>query len=313
MLERILYYVFIIPLSRLPLWILYVKADFFYLLLCTILPYRKKIALQNIRFAFPELKHKEQSRLLRKNYRHISNILAESIKNLSISQKKLCKRMQLKNPEIFQDLYDKGKSVVIMSAHYANWEFFITAQNLIIPHRAIGIGKPLSEKFLNRKINALRERNGMKVVSADNYKEEIAFRQAMGEKMAILALADQAPKPESAYWTKFFNKETPFSFGAEFLAHQFNFAVVFVTIKKIKRGNYEAEAHIITETPKQESYASISEKYVRLLEKQIKDKAEDWLWTHKRWKHTIPENLEEQKQQHRAFFHQRFKKQTNGN
>jgi KDO2-lipid IV(A) lauroyltransferase len=218
--------------------------------------------------------------------------------------------MQLKNPEIFQDLYDKSKSVVIMSAHYANWEFFITAQNLIIPHRAIGIGKPLSEKFLNRKINALRERNGMKVVSADNYKEEIAFRHAMGEKMAILALADQAPKPESAYWTRFFNVETPFSFGAEYIAHQFDFAVVFVNIKKIKRGYYEAEAELITETAKKENYAAISDKYVYLLEKQIKEKAEDWLWTHKRWKHAIPNNLEEQKQQHRDFFNQRFSEKS---
>jgi len=307
MLNKFLYYVIIIPFSKLPLWILFGVADVFYLLLITILPYRKKIALKNIKNCFPLLTKREQKQLLRKNYRHISNILAEGIKNLSISQKQLKKRFKIENPEIFENLDKEGKSVVILSSHYSNWEFLITAQNLIIPQRAIGIGKPLSEKFLNNKINLLRERNGMKVVSAKNYKDEIKKRIDLGENVAILALADQAHKPETAFWTRFFNIETPFSFGAEYLAYQFDFPVVFLKIKKLKRAYYSAKAEIITKLPHQESYAMITKTYVDLLEKQIKEKAEDWLWTHKRWKHRIPDNLEEIKKEHKNYFYSRFK------
>jgi Kdo2-lipid IVA lauroyltransferase/acyltransferase len=308
MLNKFLYYVIIIPFSRLPLWILFGIADIFYVLLITIIPYRKKVALGNIKNCFPELTKREQKQLLRKNYRHISNILAEGIKNLSISQKQLKKRFIIENPEIFEEFDKEGKSVVILSSHYSNWEFLITAQNIIIPQRAIGIGKPLSKKFLNKKINLLRERNGMKVVSAKNYKEEIQKRLNLGENMAILALADQAHKPETAFWTEHFNMMTPFSFGAEYLAHQFNFPVVFLKIKRIKRAYYSAKAEIITKSPQQENYAMITKAYVDLLEKQIREKPEDWLWTHKRWKHIIPDNIDEVKNAHKDYFYTRFSK-----
>jgi len=281
-------------------------SDFLYLLIITIFPYRKKVALENIINCFPELSKGQRKRLLRKNYHHICNILAESIKNLGISQKELKKRFIIENPEIFEELNKDGKSIIVISSHYSNWEFLITAQNLIIPQLAIGIGKPLSRKFLNKKINGLRERNGMIVVSAINYKKEIVSRLNAGEQMAILALADQAPAPDNAFWTKHFNIETPFPFGPEFMAHQYDFPVVFLATRKIKRGYYVSKAELITSNPRNEPFSLIMQSYAELLEKQIKEKPQDWLWTHKRWKHKVPENIKEVKNNQRKFFYERF-------
>lgn len=306
MLNRLLYYLIINPFSKLPMWVLYGFSDLLFVLIVTIIPYRKKIALENLSNCFPELGDREKKKLLRKNYHHITNILAESIKNLSISQKGLQKRYILENPEIFNELDKSGKSVIVVSSHYSNWEFLITAQNLIIPQLAIGIGKPLSRKFLNKKINALRERNGMVVVNAGNYKDEISARQSMGTNVAILALADQAPSPKNAYWTSFFNIQTPFPFGPEFMAHQYNFPVVFLKTSKVKRGYYKSVAEIISLEPDKEKFGSIMDNYVKKLEDQIREKPEHWLWTHKRWKHSIPDNIDELKIEQKATFYRKF-------
>lgn len=294
------------PFAHLPMPILYGISDFFYVILLTVFPYRKKIILNNIERCYPNLTEKEKKKMLRQNYFHLSNILAEGIKNLSISQRRLKKRMVIENVEIFDQFFEEGKSVIIASSHYSNWEYLITVQNLAIKQRAIGIGKPLSRKFLNNKINSLRERNGMKVVSAKNYKEEINQRLQDGELLAILALADQKPNIKSAFWTTFFGVETSWTFGPEYMAHQFDFPVVFLKTRRIRRGYYRSEASIISSEPKKEPYGKITETYVRLLEAQIKEKPEHWLWSHKRFKHQIPENLEEVKAAHRDFFHQRF-------
>jgi len=304
--NRLLYHLIIIPFSRLPLWLLYCMSDFLYLLIITLIPYRRKVAFDNLLNCFPELSKKERKKLLRRNYHHICDILAESIKNLGISQRELKKRFVIENLEVFDKLNKNGKSVIVISSHYSNWEFLITAQNLIIPQLAIGIGKPLSRKFLNKKINSLRERNGMIVVSALNYKEEIVSRLKTDEKMAILALADQAPTPENAFWTRHFSIETPFPFGPEFMAHQYDFPVIFLATRQVRRGYYVSKAELITDKPKAEPFGKIMQTYAKLLEKQIREKPEDWLWTHKRWKHPIPENIEEIKNNQRKFFHKRF-------
>ncbi len=296
------------PFAHLPMPILYGISDFFYLILLTFFPYRKEVIIRNLDRCYPELSKKEKRKLMRKNYFHLSNILAEGIKNLSISKNRLQKRFVIDNVEIFDKFFEEGKSVIIASSHYSNWEYLITVQNLAIKQRAIGIGKPLSKKFMNRKINALRERNGMKVVSAKNYKEEITRRMEEGELMAILALADQAPSRKNAYWTKFYDKETSWTFGPEYMAHQFDFPVVFLKTKRIKRGYYSSEASIITAEPTKEPYGSITETYVGLMEQQIKEKPEYWLWTHKRFRHETPENLDEVKQKHREHFYKRFGK-----
>jgi len=309
--NRLLYYLIIIPFSHLPLWILYGLSDFLYILIITIFPYRRKVALDNITRCFPDISNRDRKRLLRKNYRHICNILAESIKNLSISQKELKKRFIIENPDIFTELNNNGKSVIIISSHYSNWEFLITVQNLIIPQLAIGIGKPLSTKFLNKKINGLRERNGMVVVSALNYKDEIVGRLKGGEKLAILALADQAPAPQNAFWTKHFNIETPFPFGPEFMAHQYDFPVVFLGTRMVKRGYYVSKAELITDKPKEEPFSMIMQSFAELLEKQIREKPDDWLWTHKRWKHPVPENIEEVKNKQKDIFYKRFPEARN--
>jgi KDO2-lipid IV(A) lauroyltransferase len=64
----------------------------------------------------------------------------------------------------------------------------------------------------------------------------------------------------------------------------------------------------ITENPKALNYGEISEMHTRLLEQEIKSKPEYWLWSHKRWKRAVPDNLEELKQKQKELFYKRFRK-----
>ena len=118
----LLYYGLVLPLSYLPLRILYVVADFLFFLLCTILPYRKKVIDQNLLLAFPTKTTEERNQIRKDFYRYFADLLVESIKNLTISEKQLRERMQLDNPEILKQLQALGKPVLLVAGHYNNWE-----------------------------------------------------------------------------------------------------------------------------------------------------------------------------------------------
>lgn len=305
MVAKIAYYLIVAPASRLPLFILYLFSDLFFLIVITVFPYRKKVIRQNLERSFPEKSKKELRKIERLFYRHFCDLLAEGVKNLAISKTELHQRLIVKNPEVMQGLFEKNKSVILVSGHYNNWEWLITSQNSLFPHQAMGIGMPLTSTFWDKKINQKRSRFGMKVINAKNFKEAI---QAEKENpIAILVLGDQSPgDARKSYWMDFLNQQTAVLFGTEQMAHEYQFTVVYFIMRKIKRGKYEMELQVITENPSEMKWGEITEQHTRLLEKEIIKAPSFWIWSHKRWKRDIPSDLEQLKTEQKEKFNQKY-------
>jgi KDO2-lipid IV(A) lauroyltransferase len=256
---------------------------------------------ENISRSFPKMNFREKRYLRNKFYRHFADILIEGIANLSLSERQLRKRLVVKNPELMEELYRKQRSVILVSGHYNNWEWLISAQNFLFPHQAMGIGMPMTSKFWDKKVNQRRQRFGMKVVHSGNFKEEI--ENTMNRPIAVLTLSDQSPgNSRKSYWMEFLHQPTAVLFGAEMMAHTYDMAVVFYSMRKIKRGHYEMELTLITEEPTSTKWGEITEAHTHLLEKEILNKPEHWIWSHKRWKREVPSDLEKlKKEQHEKF------------
>lgn len=305
MLAKIGYYILVLPLSWLPLGVLYLFTDFFYLLILTCIPYRKKVIEANLRRSFPNKSEKELKAIKRRFYRHFTDLLAEGIKNLSISEKNIRRRMRVQNPEIMETLYAQKKNVLLVSGHYNNWEWLVSSQPLQFQHRAVGIGMPMSSSFWDEKINERRSRFGMKVVHAKNYKEELS--QNTNEPIAVLVLSDQSPGNSlKSYWMDFLNQPTAVLFGAELMARELEYAVVYFTTHKVKRGHYALELKLVCADASQMRWGQITEGHTHFLEAEIINKPQYWLWSHKRWKREIPENLHQLKEQQRAQFEAKY-------
>jgi KDO2-lipid IV(A) lauroyltransferase len=303
---KFLYYFIVYPLSLLPLRLLYLVTDFFFLIFL-IFPYRKRVVRTNIERSFPNKTLKERRRIERNFYHHFTDLIAESVKNLSISKKQLLKRITVKNPEIMDQLFHKNQGVLLSSGHYNNWEWLITSQNLLFKHQAMGIGMPLTSKFWDKKLNERRARTGMNIVSAKNLKENLLKKHE--KPLAILILGDQSPGDSlKSYWMNFLNQTTAVQFGTEQLANEYNFAVVHFILHKIKRGYYSMELQLISDDTKSLNWGEITEKQTQLLEKAIIDKPEFWIWSHKRWKRTLPDDINALKTEQKAKFEARYRK-----
>jgi KDO2-lipid IV(A) lauroyltransferase len=305
MLSWIAYHLLIYPASLLPLPVMYVFTDFFYLLLITVIPYRKKVVRANIENSFPNKSNKEKRKIEQRFYRHLTNLLAEGAKNLSISERSLRKRFKVRNPEIMNNLYEAKKDVLLVSGHFNNWEWLITAQNLLFNHQAVGIGMPLSNGFWDDKLNARRSRFGMKVIHSKIVRE---FYENNTHLVANLVLADQSPGDSmKCYWTSFLNQPTGVVFGPEMLANEYDQAVVYFTIHRIKRGYYEMELKEITRAPKTLDWGEITEQHTQSLEAAIQENPSRWIWSHKRWKREVPENLVQLRKEQKEKFEKRYR------
>lgn len=286
MTARILYYLLVVPVSMLPLSVLYALGRLFLFFFYNVFGYRKQVVSQNLKRAFPNLSDAQRAVIQHKFYRHLGDMFAEGIKGYTIGKKQLLNRFAFTNPEIIENLYHQGKSVLLVGAHFNNWEFLVLSMDLHFSHKGTGVGQKISSKNFGAMMEKTRARFGMEVWNNDNVRQQIESYQAENKLFACLLLADQSPKnPKKAFWTTFLNIETPVIFGPEYLAKKYDIPVVFYKLQKVKRGVYRATLIPMTNTPVATEKGFITNAHVRLLEEEIMANPEFWLWSHKRWKH----------------------------
>lgn len=289
-LNVLLYYLVIIPISLLPFPILYLLSDFLYVLFYYVVGYRKKVILGNIQRSFPNKSHEEHIRICKDFYKHFCDLILESIKTFTISNAQVQKRVICKNPEALNKYFDQNRSVIIAGGHFNNWEIFAVAVDSQIKHKAVGIYKPLTNKYFDGILRKTRSKYGLRMISTKIVKQ--FFEEEKSTPTATIFAIDQSPSnPHKAYWTTFLNQDTAVLFGAEKYAKDYNQVVVYGRINKEKRGHYSYEVFEITTNPKETAKGEITEKFTRMLEKDINENPQYWLWSHKRWKHKRPEGV----------------------
>jgi len=283
MITKIFYYILILPLSLLPYPLLYLLSDIIFLIMYRVIGYRKEVVFTNLKNSFPNKSKQELKKIMSDFYRHLCDIIMESVKGFTISEKQLRKRLIIKNPEFSNYFADKRQSIIFVGGHYNNWEICAQAFAMYSNHKCIGIYKPLSNAFINDKIYTSRSKYGMHLISMKQTKK--SFEDG-DEPKAIVFGSDQNPaNPKRAHWVQFLNQDTGVLFGVERYAKEYDWPVVFVSISKVKRGYYEVEYSLVTDNPNEEPHGKITEDFTKRLEQDIINQPQYWLWSHKRWKH----------------------------
>ena len=269
--------------SLLPHWVLYALSDFNFFFIYHVFGYRKKVVYENLKNSFPEKSHEELKEIEKKFFRHLTDVIMETVKEFSISKRSIKKRFKFMNPEVFQQHYDNGKSVMMTMGHYGNWEYGVTAP-LWVPQECWAVYGKIENPVFDKYLVQTRERFGFTLFPMEET-YNVMLEHKQGDKLYMF-MADQSPHhAKIKYWLPFLSQETPVHKGAEKLSKMMDLAVVFIDIQKVKRGYYEITAHTLYENPKETAENEITEKYFEILEKVIQKNPEYWLWSHKRWKY----------------------------
>jgi KDO2-lipid IV(A) lauroyltransferase len=271
--------------SRLPLRILYILSDFLFFLTFYVFGYRKEVVMSNISLAFPEKSEEEKKKIAKKFFKHFTDMIVESLKSFSISGEEILKRYTYKNPELVNKYAKEGKSIALVSAHLANWEWSISLP-LVLETKVFGAYNKLRNETFEKTLRENREKFGVKGATTANFIKLIKNNFENKIQGAYILLSDQSPHIEKTFhWDTFFGVKVPVHTGAEMLAKKNNLVVINYKAKKIKRGYYETEFELITESPNEFKDYDITEKFMRLTEQNIRKQPEFYLWSHKRFKH----------------------------
>ena len=280
-----IFYGFCWLMALLPLRCLYLISDLLFVIVCYVARYRRKVILDNLRSSFPEKTEKERRKIARKFYQFICDLFIETLKVINIDTPQMRRRIRYSNPEIFDELYRKGKQVFFVTGHYGNWEWLGTLEQTI-PYHHSTLYRPLQNKVLDKFFHDLRIKYGTGVVPSNSAVRAINQYIQDNHLTAMCFLSDQSPHRDAIhYWTTFLNQDTPIYIGVEKLAKRYNTAVVYYEIRRVKRGYYEVDVTLITENAAETADMEITEKHVRLLEETIRRNPQYWLWSHRRWKH----------------------------
>lgn len=284
-----LIYILVYPLlwaiSILPFRLLYFLSDCNYFLLYYIIGYRKKTVRSNLALVFPDKPLKERREIEKKFFKHLCDITLESIKSMTISEEELKKRYVFTNVEEIHKVEAQNKSIILMCAHYASWEWVFILERYI-NHKGYAVYKRLANKYFDALVKRIRAKYNTQLVTTKETVEMLMKAKKEGQLTINGFLSDQSPKYQKAfYWQNFMGIHVPVHIGAEMIAKKLDMAVVFFAVKKIKRGYYETSFQTLTTSPKDYKDYEITDLFLTLVEKQIKEEPAYYLWSHKRWKH----------------------------
>jgi KDO2-lipid IV(A) lauroyltransferase len=271
--------------SLIPFPLLYILSNALATLLRKIIKYRLSTISDNLDHIFPAISPSEKNELTRKIYLNLADITLEGIKGFSMSKAQIKKRHKVLNPDLLHHAYDLNKSTMLVTGHYGNWEWGAFSASYFISQDVIGFFKPLTNEYINSYAIKKRAKSG--TILADINETGSFYKKYHDKNCLFLMAADQSPtKPEYAIWTEFLGINTPCVHGIEKYVEKYNLAVIYCRITRTRRGYYDLELEWITSpSEKPKNYGDTTKIFMQKLEEVIYDKPENWLWSHRRWKH----------------------------
>ncbi len=266
-----------------------------YFILRYIIRYRISVVRNNIRNSFPDKTDYERECIVNNFYRFMAQLFYESVCTLFISEKKIKQRFRFVNPEIFQQIAEEGQSAVYLFGHYGNWEWMGSFPLWVKQYKVGAIYSRLLNDTFDRIYHKIRSRFGVHCIEKKQTLRELVKWNAEKKPFILGVLADQSPASYDInihLWLKFLNQPTAVISGWASIARKMNCAVGYLDVKVPKRGYYEIHCEIITRDPKSYSEEELVKEYMSRLEKTINSNPQYWLWSHRRWKHVPPADIE---------------------
>ena len=292
-LQLLMYYLFyglLWLVSLLPMRVLYLLSDVCYGIIYYIIGYRRKIVMDNLRYAFPEKSEEERIRIAKKFYHNFIDSFVEVIKLVSAKESWLQKRFTV-DASALEEVYATGKSCQIHLGHTFNWEWGQIVLSALTKYKILVVYMPIGNKVFEKLFYRLRTRSGNAFLPAPQVKEAIV--PYLSSQYLLGLVADQCPgNMQTSYWIDFLGRPAPFASGPEKGARAGHLPVVFAAIDKPRRGHYHATVKLACMDASELPEGELTREYVRYLESVIRQRPDMWLWSHRRWKHGWKEAYE---------------------
>lgn len=273
----------IVPIFPLPLVRFNAKVigSFFYYFI----PVRKSTAYNNLKLAMPEKTSKEINRIIKGCYKNVFTVIGEFLCMQKFSDEKMRKIMNITNKELLYERLKNGKGVILISAHFGNWELTAYGGARVLGKNLNVVVKEQSNKRLDKAINEIRSSAGNSMIEMRGSLRGILSALRAGEIVAMLG--DQAA-PKENMRVNFFISNVPAFEGTAKIAIKTGASVLFAVPVRNELGNYDITIKEIDTSgykdASEENVKALTQEHIDLLVEQIRKRPDHWLWFHRRFK-----------------------------
>jgi KDO2-lipid IV(A) lauroyltransferase len=265
---------------------IHIFAKFLAFLFYRIIPIRKKVVIENLKMAFPEKSESEILKLTKANYLSFAITFSELLILKTTKIEELKAKCTSSNGNEIVEEFKKGNGILLVSAHFGNWEFGALWLNLFWGIGISVLAKKQRNLLLSNWLTSMRNRFGNKeIYTGESFLKII---RALKNKEIVGIVGDQRGRKDSIR-IKFFGRETAVFTGAGGIAAKMNIPMFFGFAKRDEFGNYQTTFYKITcdkqDLSDEEKTKILTQKYFTKLEEVIRENPEQWFWMHNIWKY----------------------------
>ena len=251
-----------------------------------IIPIRKKTVLENLHNAFPDYDEKKVKNIAFGSYKSFAIALTEILYMPAMSKEDIKKQVDCNNMELIREKYEENNGVILLSAHFGNWEYMATSVAAQLNISLSVVIKPQRNPYVTKWMNNARTKWNNEIVRLG-----ISIRQTyqtLKDKKIVAMVADQRG-PEESIKINFFGRKLSVHTGPAALALKTGAPVLYGI--SVRQDDYSYKS-VMTEISKEnlpesneDKIKELSQRHMAYLEGYIRKYPEQWLWMHKRWKH----------------------------
>jgi Kdo2-lipid IVA lauroyltransferase/acyltransferase len=269
--------------SRFPMRALYAFGVFLYLLAFYVVRHRQHVIREQLATVFPGSSDTEREAIHKQFLKNFCDVMMEVLKSVSMSEADMRAHVKIVNLDAARRHLDAGQTVMFVTSHLCNWEWLLHGVTLQLGYPVDAAYKPLHDAWAERLMLKIRTRFGARLVPAKELLADILQRRSIVRAVAMNA--DQAPvSTDKRYWTRFLGQDTAFYIGAEQIARATRLPVLYLVMRRVRRGHYEVELQPLWDGREVTEPNTITERYARACESDVLKSPADWLWSYRRWR-----------------------------
>jgi len=247
---------------------------------------RVALTRENIIKAFPEKDSTFHEDVLFGSYANLGTVLLEIAAMYFMSNQLIASKMSFTNITLIDNILKRGKGIVIISGHLANWEYLAFTAGIHAQRSFLLVAKEQRNAYINEAITFMRTRAGNTTVSMEKAAKPLV--RALQHHQPIAMLIDQAADPKRDAIIPFLGRDAVVFEAPAALALRFQTPLVFAVPIRQKDGTYKVT---LTEIPMDDLSDSpsdivvLTKRHTAFLEEAIRTHPEQWTWQHNRWKY----------------------------
>lgn len=254
------------------------------------LPRRRRVALDNLRHAFPAMSERERRRIARRSCQHLGLVFVELCAVLARPLDAALARLTLEGTEHLERAVAAHGRAVLVTAHLGNWEMLSVAARLT-PWPLAVVVRPLDASWLNRLAERLRSKAGVELI--DKRQALRPVLRALSEGRLVGILLDQNASRREGVFVPFFGRPASTSRSVAVLALRTRTPVVPIFARREPDGRHRIAIHPPLDPPPRGSgetaVAELTARCTAAIEAAIRESPDQWLWIHGRWRTRPPE------------------------